>query len=163
MVGLSQRALAHVGCWKTPGRAGQGQAPSHFQNLPRAGSPQGPQPSECIRLPLPPARSAVGSHQQHAHSPRGGWAEGLLSSSAQPPSCPAGVPDSPGFQPCFCYCPRVALDKSRPVICCRMDGLWSMVDQTTPSSHPALMCHVLLPGPVSLTFSFPSFLVPPQI
>lgn len=87
MVGLFQSALVHVGLWKTPGRAGQGQTPSHFQNLPRAGSPQGAQPSECIRWPLPPARSAVSSHQQHAHSPRGGGRGGGRGTALQ--QCPA--------------------------------------------------------------------------
>lgn len=51
----------------------------------------------------------LSAHISSTHTPRGGGgrgeAEGLLSSSAQPPLCSAGVPESPGFQPCFCYCP----------------------------------------------------------
>lgn len=126
---LFQRDLAHVGRWKTLGGASQGWIPSPFQNLPRAGSLQGAQPSKCIHLPLPPAHCAVSSHQQARTPHREGRGRGTALQQ-----CPTAFMSWLGCQRVLGSSPGSEwpwISHALSVICGRMDGLWTGVDTMT--------------------------------
>lgn len=147
------------------GRAGQGQAPSRFQKLPRAGSPQGAQPSKCIHLPLPPAHSAVSSHQQ-ARTPCG---EGRGQGTALQ-QCPAAFVSRLGCQRVLGFSPGSATVPEWPwtshtpssavewMVCRRVvDKMTADIASSSNVPHPAtLSC-------LSDLLLFLSFLFPPQI